>query len=234
VFCPYCAEEISKDAMVCKHCKRDLAVLLRALEKVDLLEAEVARLRATRFTAPAASVEGLVMIAPAEQVTPGGPAILWIYALALGTAAACISMYYVYGRLQLSSAQVAWAMIAAPSLVGGLVARNFCGMVGINGRALGGAALQAVLTILGVIFSGRPNWSDWPDLSSLALGLLVLFLIGPGWPRKRSAHDPPARNGTALSELGKLINKLDELSPLWKLLSVAGSLGISILKWRIQ
>ena len=77
--CPYCAEEVKDEAVVCKHCHSELFVVRPLLEKVNALSARLAVLGET-----AASADGQ---APSHvRHTSGrnhGPALTVLESLAL-------------------------------------------------------------------------------------------------------------------------------------------------------
>src|SRR5262249_29472911 len=56
--CPYCAEDVKDDALVCKHCQRELFVVKPLLSKINELTAKLASETLTAVNAEA-EVEGL-------------------------------------------------------------------------------------------------------------------------------------------------------------------------------
>jgi hypothetical protein len=120
--CPYCAEAISAGAMVCKTCRRDIALPMslksanQALEqRVAELEAEVARLQVLVSPQPEeAPPEPVVAAAPPR---PSVIDFVGIY-VALPTLALVAAHYLLVVRFDAKLAWLRAASIALPALIG--------------------------------------------------------------------------------------------------------------------
>jgi hypothetical protein len=70
VTCPFCAEEIKPEAVVCKHCRRDLSIVKPVLDELRGLRAELEGLKTEVAELRAAAARGRA----AEPVLAEGPA----------------------------------------------------------------------------------------------------------------------------------------------------------------
>ena len=126
--CPYCAESISASALVCKTCRRDIALPMslrsanKALEqRVQELEEEVARLQATAPVAPPATVEAQERTEPRPRVSIID--IVGIYVL-LPILVLLAAHYLLIVRFDAKLIWLRIASIALPALCGWALARK--------------------------------------------------------------------------------------------------------------
>jgi hypothetical protein len=119
--CPYCAEAISAGAMVCKTCRRDIALPMslksanQALEqRVAELEAEVARLQILVSPQPETAPPDPVVVAPPR---PSVVDLVGVY-VALPTLALVAAHYLLIVRFDAKLAWLRAASIVLPALIG--------------------------------------------------------------------------------------------------------------------
>lgn len=70
--CPYCAEMVHDDAIVCPHCHRDFSPMKPMMRQVEALAARVDALEQARPAAPAAGMQAMPAASPAAAI-PAGP-----------------------------------------------------------------------------------------------------------------------------------------------------------------
>jgi hypothetical protein len=148
--CPYCAEDIKDDAIVCKHCHRELFVVKPLLAKIDELSARVAQLEASA-TAMAAEMPRVERRPDDDTRLRHSPVSLAPWKIFVLCYLALVAAHYlIVVHYDLKLVYLKFASIAVP-FVFGLICRESESQSLRNELVLGlGIAATAILTMLAV------------------------------------------------------------------------------------
>jgi hypothetical protein len=187
VNCPFCAEEIKPEAVVCKHCRRDLSIVkpvyeeIRGLKStVDGLRTEIAELRAALERARATAPVGVDGPLPAPLESSGGASIAMVGVFAL----LLIAHYLIIIRLDLDTVVLRVASIALPMLCAILVpALRRQSLAFGTGAAvlLGVAAVAAMSTVVSVVDKVAllpANAREWREIVEYMASISLSYIAG--------------------------------------------------------
>lgn len=180
--CPFCAEEIKDDAIVCKHCRRDISVPKPVLDQnrnlagqVAALEQEVAELRhllAHRPTAPAA---------PASP--PGVPEYAIGYVLA-PLALLVAAHYLMIMKFDVNPIYLRVASMLIPLPFGYVAMRRSAPawpILALLAAVTGFASVMAMSAVVGVI-DGVPILPatpfEWRETIEYMLSITLAYVLG--------------------------------------------------------
>jgi hypothetical protein len=184
--CPYCAEQILASAIVCKTCRRDIALPMslksanQALgQRVEELEAELAKLQAIVSPQPEVPVESVAAPPPRLPVID----LVGIY-FALPTVVLVAAHYFLVVRFDTKLAWLRAASIALPALAGWMLGSKTA-MRWYNVLALGiVVALASVFGMSTVIHftDGDAILPDsgiaWRETIEYATSIALSYLLG--------------------------------------------------------
>jgi hypothetical protein len=187
LLCPFCAEEVKDEAIVCKHCTRDIAIPKAVVQKntelekqVEELTAEVDQLKRRLMkheALPAAKV-------PAPSVTPGRlVTYLFLFTL-LPIALLLIAHYVMIIRLDVKVLYLRFVSMALPLPFGFLLfwkMRANIGAAAVIGAIVGLVAVLGMLAVVGY-FDNVPvvprDRQEWQEALEYALSIMLAVVTG--------------------------------------------------------
>lgn len=187
--CPFCAEKIRKEAIVCKHCHRDLGFIKplaeanHALkEKVAALEAELAQLQRKAARAVAVAER-----APPAPVVPPKPPGFFSYAIGYFLVPVLLLLaahYLMVIRFDVNMIYLRAASILLPLPFGYLLFKRtgnrFPPTIAM-GALVGTTAVAGMLSVVGVtddVPIVPADARDWQEAVEYSLSIALAFLLG--------------------------------------------------------
>ncbi len=180
--CPYCAEVVHDDAIVCPHCHRDFSPMKPMMRQVEALSARVEALEKAVPAAPVAVTEAFPASAPAMAV-PAGPS--WSLVPPLVAIVLLVAAHYlIILQLDLPLLALRTVSILIPFVAGFLFRRSVGHALWFDFVAGLCVALVAIYAMLFVVArtDGVPilptNVVGWRELVDYTVSITLGFFAG--------------------------------------------------------
>lgn len=178
--CPYCAEDIKDDAIVCKHCHRELFVIKPLLDKIDELGARLASPNETMSHAEADAISH-ARHAPARHHRWGLSAL---ESCALAYITHVVLHFLINVQFDLRLGYFIASSIVVPMVFGFLwrgTEKKLLGVGLLLGLVVAVAAIPSELAVISAVekVPFRPKDAyEWRDLAFHSASIATAFLTG--------------------------------------------------------
>ncbi len=215
VNCPFCAEEIKPEAVVCKHCRRDLSIVKPLQEEIRRLTTTVAELTAEveALRGATAQPQAAPMVAAAPAGVPnsrgGAVAVMAVPLLLLLLAHYLIVVRYDADTLILRMISIAIPLFSAVALTPlrrqGLA---FSTVAGLSLGVVAVLAMSAVVSRVDQVPLLPTSAREWREIVEYMASIGLSFITGALLVRALGGRNTPtAAPSTLFVKLNRLVDR---------------------------